>query len=91
MWWHNSIDWVIINYGEIEKQRQQSYTLSNQTGSSLNFNSIICQHLFVKVEDHALIGSKLSKHEVPLTRILIFKNVNRITLDACNDKDINKI
>ena len=42
---HSLIDQVIINYGEIEKQKQQRHTLSNQTGSSLNFNSIICQNI----------------------------------------------
>ena len=74
IWLHNLIDQVIINYGEIEKQRQQGHTLSNQTGSYLNFNSIICQKkLFEEVEDHALIGSKLSTQEVQLTRTLMFK------------------
>ena len=32
-----------MNYGEIEKQRQESHSLSNQTGLSLNFNVIIFQ------------------------------------------------
>ena len=40
------IDQVIINYGEIEKQRQQGHTISNQIGSSLNFNSIIFKKPF---------------------------------------------
>ena len=60
-----------MNYREIEKQ--QGHTLSNQTGPSLNFNSIICQNLLEEVVDHALTGSKLSKQEVQLTRTLIFK------------------
>ena len=36
----------------------------------------------MEVEDHALIGSKLSKKGVQSTKTL--------TLDACKDKDRNK-
>ena len=48
------------------------------------------KNLSGEVEDNALIGPKLSKQEVQSTRILIFKNVNKITLDVSKDKDINK-
>ena len=46
LWLQYLIDHVIINYGEIEKQRQQSHTQSNQSGSSLNFTLIVCQKPF---------------------------------------------
>ena len=73
IWLHNLIDQVIINYGEIQKERQQGHTLSNQIGSSSDFNSIVFQKPFWEVEDHALIGSKLSKQELLSIRTLIFK------------------
>ena len=59
---------MIINYGEIEKQRQQGHTLPNQI-----LIQLFAKNLFEEAEDHALTGSKLSKQEVQLTRTLIFK------------------
>ena len=37
------------------------------------FIKLFAKNLFEDVEDHALIGSKLSKQGVQLTRTLIFK------------------
>ena len=68
IWLHNLIDQVIPKYGEIEKQRQKGHTLQP--------NCIIlkfAKNVFEKVEDHALIESKLSTQEVQLTRTIIFK------------------
>ena len=57
-------------HGEIEKQRWQGHTLSNQTRSFLLNFKLFAKNLFGEVQDHAFIGSKLSKQpvQVQLTR-----------------------
>ena len=53
----------------MRRLKSKGHTLSNQIGSSFNFNSIfLLKNLFGEFEDHTLIGSKLSKQEVQSTR-----------------------
>ena len=55
------------------KGNKKGYTLSNQTESSLNFNSIFAWNLSGEVQDHGPIGSTISKQEVQSTRTIILK------------------
>ena len=55
--------------GRLKSKGNKATLYPTKTGSSLNFNFIICQNLLEEVEDHALTGSKLPKQKVQLTRI----------------------
>ena len=65
----------VINYREIEKQRQQKRPYSIQPNwIILKFLiQLFGKNLSWEVEDNTLIGSTSSKQEVQSTRTLIFK------------------
>ena len=53
---HDLIDQVIINWGEVEKHRQQDHTLSKQTGSPFTLNV----HVKIKIKTNIIQTFKIS-------------------------------